>query len=87
MRLIDADKVKEHILKEGFYCDTKEDKEATAKEIDSLFPTVKAISIDWLKKFANERAKNEEEEGYWHIWGTDLLQMITQWEKENGTNV
>lgn len=56
------------------------------KLVTDLFediPTVKAIPIEWLKKFANERAKNEDDEGYWHYWGTDLLQMIEQWEKEN----
>jgi len=50
MRLIDAEKVKQYILEEGFYCDTEADKEATAGEIDELFPTVDAISIEWLKK-------------------------------------
>lgn len=46
-------------------------------------PTVDAIPVEWLKKFANERAKNEDDEGYWHYWGADLLQMIELWEKEN----
>ena len=43
----------------------------------------KYISIEWLKKFANERALNDGMDCYWHFWGEDLLQMIEQWEKEN----
>lgn len=50
MRLIDADKVKQYIQTEGFYCDTDADKEATAGEIDKLFPTAEAIPIEWLEK-------------------------------------
>lgn len=51
MRLIDADKVKEYILTEGFYCDTRADKEYTAERIDELFPTVEAIPISWMNDY------------------------------------
>lgn len=78
MRLIDADKVKEHILKEGFYCDTKADKEATAKEIDSLFPTVEAIPIDYILKWACEFLDPYCEA---YLMAMDL---IKDWKKENG---
>ena len=49
-------------------------------------PVVDAIPIEWLKKFANERALNDGMDGYWHFWGADLLQMIEQWENENEAN-
>ena len=75
MRLIDADKVKEYILKEGFYCDTEADKEATAKEIDSLFPTVKAIPVGWISKYSRKPISNAD---YWAI-----MRMVTAWEEEN----
>ena len=81
MRLIDADEIRYTSLQDGF--GRIKECIAFSTDIDKT-PTVEAIPIDWMKKFANERAKNEEEEGYWHFWGTDLLQMITQWEKENG---
>ena len=48
-------------------------------------PTVEAIPIEWLKKYANERALNDGMDCYWHFWGADLLQMIELWEKENET--
>lgn len=48
-----------------------------------LKPYQKAIPIEWMKKFANERALNDGMDCYWHFWGEDLLQMIEQWEKEN----
>lgn len=57
MRLIDADKVKEYILKEGFYCDTKADREYATKEIDSLFPTVEAIPIWYIIRWYEKRYK------------------------------
>ena len=49
-----------------------------------LRPYQEAIPIEWMKKFANERALNDGMDCYWHFWGTDLLQMIELWEKENG---
>lgn len=50
MRLIDADMVKQYILTEGFYCDTKADKEDTAEEIDQLFSTVDAIPVAFIEE-------------------------------------
>lgn len=85
-RLIEADK----ILQKTWKVETKDMFHMTeivdvvsAKDIKEA-PTVKAIPIERLKKFANERALNDGMDGYWHFWGTDLLQMIEQWEKENG---
>lgn len=83
MRLIDADKVKQYAITEGFYCDTDADKEYTAEKIDQLFPTVEAIPVEWIKEFVNVRAANDGMDCYWHFWGEDVLQMIDQWRKEN----
>lgn len=78
MRLIDADKVKEHILKEGFYCDTEADKVATAEEIDSLFPTVEAIPTEWIKKKSMEFLMNRN-----FRCATDFQEVIDMWKIEN----
>ena len=87
MRLIDADKlpwVDRVILVDQVDGDINITiaKEHTSYVNDET-PTVKAIPIEWMKKFANERALNDGMDGYWHFWGTDLLQMIELWEKEN----
>ena len=99
MRLIDADKVKEYILAEGFYCDTQADKESTAKEIDELFPTVKAITIEWLHSIMEKQlifAMESEMEGTTTVQDgvihcvsgalacQVLANVIGLWEKENG---
>lgn len=54
-----------------------------AIHVVKLYQEKQLIPIEWLKKFANERALNDGMDGYWHFWRTDLLQMIEQWEKEN----
>lgn len=77
MRPIDADKVKEYVLTEGFYCDTRADKEYTAELIDQLFPTIKAIPIEWLKYHVMSR-KDLTFDKLGFIWG-----IIKDWEKEN----
>ena len=91
MRLINADKVKEYIIKEGFYCDTKADKEATAKEIDSLFPTVKAIPIECIEK--EIRKIDEDIKWAWYYGNVAIDKMeylktwltvkLEDWEKDN----
>ena len=74
-RLIDADKLRINCVCVNGIC-------VDGRTIENA-PTVKAIPIEWMKKFANERALNDGMDGYWHFWGTDLLQMIELWEKEN----
>lgn len=78
MRLIDADRVKQYVLTEGFYCDTNADKEATAEMIDQLFPTVEAIPIEWIKEkvlgFLMDRNFR---------WATDFQEVIDMWKVEN----
>ena len=44
-----------------------------------------AIPVEWMRKFANERALNDGMDCYWHFWGEDLFQMIEHWRKENGS--
>lgn len=78
MRLVDADKLEDNYNARGEVLITG--------EILYNAPTVEAIPIEWLKKFANERAQSEDDEGYWHYWGADLLQTIELWEKENARN-
>lgn len=101
MRLIDADKVKEYIRTEGFYCDNQADKEYTVNQFDELFPTVKAIPIEWLhsimKKqliFAMEsemEGKITVQDGVIHcVSGAVACQVLANvielWEEENETN-
>lgn len=78
MRLIDADKLMESLNpKESVWVGL------VLSELIANAETEKAIPIEWMKKFANERALNDGMDCYWHFWGEDLLQMIEQWEKEN----
>lgn len=76
MKLIDADRVKEYVLTEGFYCDTYADKKDTAKEIDELFPTVKAIPIEWIETYIASRTSLSINWSY-------VYDMLKDWEKEN----
>lgn len=91
MRLIDADKVKNYILTEGFYCGTQADKEYTAELFTKLFKTEKAIPIETIKKEI-ERLK-EDIKWAWYYGNTALDKMeylelwleikLENWEKEN----
>lgn len=81
MRLIDAEKVKQYILEEGFHCDTKADKVSVAREIDKLFPTVEAIPIEWIKKWCNTQNGKSLEERLLKRYG--VLTLLEDWEKEN----
>lgn len=78
MRPIDADKVKEYVLTEGFYCDTRADKEYTAELIDQLFPTIKAIPIEWLYQ---KRTLYLENKCYMSLMV--INEILNWWEKEN----
>ena len=83
MRLIDADRVKQYALTA---IATNTDKEAAAEMIDQLFPTVEAIPVEWIKKWANEHCMycldydytTEKYDGWY-----DINSMIKDWEKEN----
>lgn len=79
MRLIDADKLKKAFV--GNRYGTK-----AIEYVINDMPTVEAIPIEWIKEFVNERATNDGPDGWWHFWGEDVLLMIAQWEKENGTD-
>lgn len=73
MRLIDANKVKQHIfniLAEGL------DKEATAREIDKLFPAVEAIPVEWLK---NELIPKAEKLGATE-YANNIRFVLEDWE-------
>lgn len=90
MRLIDADNVKQYILAEGLYCDTKADKEATAREIDKLFSTVDAIPIEWIEQWLDRvtGTKDGDDISKYHDLvkgGILFINMLERdWEKENG---
>lgn len=92
MRLIDADKVKQHALTVGFYCDTDADKKATAEKIDQLFPTVEAIPVEWLEARIdrlNKELREAKRHGQgqlikwreWELFG--LKDMLKDWREEN----
>lgn len=51
-------------------------------------PTVKAISIEWIKNYARHKASKgfTEIDCYWQSWEDDVLKMVTAWEKENERN-
>lgn len=98
MRLIDADEVKKYVLTEGFYCDTYADKEDTAEQIDKLFPTIKAIPIEWLHSIMEKQlifsmtsemeGTTTVEDGVIHcVSGALACQVLANviklWEKEN----
>jgi len=84
MRLIDADKVKQYILAEGFYCDTEADKEATAEKIDELFPTVDAIPKEWI---INWLTKQTIPALHTCDYYEAVDMMLDDWEKENESNI
>lgn len=44
-------------------------------------PTVHAIPIEWLKRYA--KSADDGVDCYWHFWAEDLLKMIEDWEAEN----
>ena len=78
MRLIDADAVKDYILREGFYCDTKADREDTAEEIDEIFPTVEAIPIDYLQHLLTTGDFRD------YNFSTGIKKAIEMWREEKG---
>ena len=76
MRLIDADKLKEELKVNGlgyqYYM------------LDNA-PTVKAIPIEWIKKWCNkEHNRKSLEERLLKRYG--VLTLLEDWEKENETN-
>lgn len=75
MRLIDADKLKEELKVNGlgyqYYM------------LDNA-PTVKAIPIEWIKKWCNEYNRKSLEERLLKRYG--VLTLLEDWEKENETN-
>ena len=89
MRLIDADKVKQYALTEGFYCDTVADREATAEKIDELFPTVDAIPIEWLEDLAQQYnissfyiRQADKKEADRQDWIVEVIDLVIEWWRE-----
>ena len=72
MRVIDADKLKEELKANGlgyqYYM------------LDNA-PTVKAIPIEWIKKWCNEHNRKSLEERLLKRYG--VITMLEDWEKEN----
>ena len=80
MRLIDADKLKRAFI--GNRYGTK----AIEYVIDDA-PTVKAIPIEWVKKYANKLIELENHNYFAYRGlgdtGESILNMLEVWEKEN----
>lgn len=84
MRLIDADKL--HYIRKWFEDSGKSEVVVFAKEIDKA-PTVKAISVEWIEKYAKRFIELENRNyfayrGFSDI-GEAILNMLENWEKEN----
>lgn len=73
MRLIDADKLREKDMN-GDVVDIFDVLEA---------PTVEAIPIEWIRRYASSKSANDGMDCYWSFWEEDVLKMIDEWEKEN----
>ena len=78
MRFIDADKLIEKLawLDEYDYIVFK-DVKCTVDET----PTIKAIPIEWIKKWCNEHNRKSLEERLLKRYG--VITMLEDWEKEN----
>lgn len=77
-RLIDADDLIIEILTHDLIGDDK--------EVDKIIldaPTVKAISVKWIKNYASHKASKDLIDCYWHFWEDDVLKMVADWEEEN----
>ena len=74
MRLIDVDNFKKN-NPEYLQLDIDYVTEVTVEDVLDCEPTVKAIPIEWLKRY---EAKNGQE--------TRLQEALAEWEKENETN-
>ena len=75
-RLIDADDLIIEILTHDLIGDDK--------RIDKIIldaPTVKAIPIEWIKKWCNEHNRKSLEERLLKRYG--VITMLDDWEKEN----
>lgn len=81
MRLINADKLENDIVEN-----------ITVKAVSRMLaitqgqPTVNAIPIEWIKNYARHKASKgfTEIDCYWQSWEDDVLEMVADWEKENG---
>lgn len=96
MRLIDADKLElKHYIQRvsdkviGYNGTQPEyaNYDILAHDIANA-PTVKAITIEWIKNYARHKASKgfTEIDCYWQYWEEDVLKMIADWEKENEAN-
>lgn len=79
MRLIDADEIVKEtwgvVIKDMFHMDETVDV-ISRKDIDNA-PTVKAIPIEWIKKWLGKLIDPYDD---------SVCQMLEDWEKENETN-
>ena len=58
----------------------------TAHEMANIVkyaPTVEAIPVEWIKKYASKKSYNDGMDCYWHFWEEDILKMLEDWGKEN----
>ena len=95
MRLIDANKVQLKLLEEcqniRYFDKDRKKSQIFADGLDFAWvmldnqPTVKAIPIEWIKKWCNEEHNRKSlEERLLKRYG--VITMLEDWEKENETN-
>jgi len=93
MRLIDADKlelkhyiqrVNDKVIRYNGTQPEYANYDILAHDIANA-PTVKAITIEWIKNYARHKASKgfTEIDCYWQSWEDDVLEMVADWEKEN----
>lgn len=93
MRLIDADKlelkhyiqrVSDKVIRYNGTQPEYANYDILAYDIANA-PTVKAITIEWIKNYARHKASKgfTEIDCYWQSWEEDVLKMVADWEKEN----
>lgn len=93
MRLIDADKlelkhyiqrVSDKVIRYNGTQPEYANYDILAHDIANA-PTVKAITIEWIKNYARHKASKgfTEIDCYWQSWEEDVLKMVADWEKEN----
>ena len=87
MRLIDADVFKteyENLITWVSHRAEKARLREFIKDIQDQ-PTVKAIPIEWIKKWCNEHNRKSLEERLLKRYG--VITMLEDWEKENEENI
>lgn len=88
-RLIDANKAKVILWGYSRYSGIDEAPYSYAEEAIDILPTIDAIPVDWILKWANKNCMycydydypTEKTDGW-----LDINNMINEWERENETN-